>query len=57
MAENKKHILMRKFARHMGMTFLITSTCLLWGVAFQFSNAEIMISACAAVVIYWTNHE
>jgi len=48
---------MRKFLRHMGMTFLITSTILLWGVAFQFTNLEITIAAFAAVVIYWTNNE
>jgi len=48
---------MRKFLKHMGMTFLFTSTALLWGVALQFSNMEITLAACALVIIYWTNQE
>jgi len=39
------------------MTFLITSTCLLWGVAFQFSNLEITLMAFSAVIMYWTSQE
>lgn len=46
---------MRKLLKHLSMTFLLTSTCLLWGVAFQFTNLEITIVAFAAVVIYWTS--
>lgn len=45
----------RKLIKHLTMTFLITSTVLLWGVALQFTNLEITIAAFAVVIIYWTN--
>ena len=49
--------MVRKLIKHLTMTFLITSTCLLWGVAFQFSNLEITLMAFSAVVMYWTSQE
>lgn len=48
---------MDKLVKHLGMTFLITSTVLLWGVALQFTNVEIMVAACCGVIIYWTNQD
>lgn len=48
---------MQKLIKHLTMTFLITSTVLLWGVALQFTNLEITIAAFAVVIIYWTNQE
>jgi len=48
---------MRKLIKHLTMTFLITSTVLLWGVALQFTNLEINIAAFSAVIIYWANQD
>lgn len=48
---------MKNFLKHVSMTFLITSTILLWGVTLKFSNLEIMIAAFCATIIYWSNRD
>lgn len=47
----------RKLVKHLGMVFMITSTCLLWGIALGFSNIEISIAACMFTILYWTGNE
>lgn len=47
---------MKTYLKHLMMTFLITSSCLLWGIAAGFKNNEILIGAALFVIFYWIHN-
>lgn len=44
------------YLKQLGLSICLTSTIILWGVAFQFSNAEISTFAMAVAVFQWINY-